>query len=250
MIGREICLSGLLALSCAAPVSAEVRVHVQDTNGLAWLVYECTAGEVVRAFALDVSVDQGQIVGISGFLRGLSRPGATGYGVFPAAYRDHLSTGSPTNIDWSVSDYTPLAVVADAPGDTLPGLHSAGVTLELGGLWDPTVPDAIPGPTGTLCALELSQPASVSVAANATRGGVVSAFPGLVIKPVFVGAFVGPSITGVTMQEGIITVQFQGGELQSAPTVEGPWTDTGDIGGSHAEPAATSQMKFFRVRSQ
>ena len=53
----------------------------------------------------------------------------------------------------------------------MPGLGSAGVTLELGALWDPLVPEAIPEPAGTLCALHLSEADQVSLAANASRGG-------------------------------------------------------------------------------
>jgi hypothetical protein len=32
----------------------------------------------------------------------------------------------------------------------LPGLNSSGVTLEFGGLWDPTVPAAVPPATGAV----------------------------------------------------------------------------------------------------
>src|SRR5690242_7617903 len=116
------------------------------------------------------------------FFRGPGSAQATGYGIFPASFRDHLA-GTGSDIDWSSSDYAPLADVTDSPGDTLPGLNSSGVTLELGGLWDPTVAGASPGPSGTLCALQLSQPARVSVSANLTRGGVISAFPGTLITP-------------------------------------------------------------------
>src|SRR5579859_3818756 len=126
----------LIGLLLSATGRAEVRVFVQDSNSLALIKYECTGGELVRAFALDVSVDQGQIIGISNFLRGPSTAGATGYGIFPASFRDHLAAGAGTNVNWAASDYTPLAVPADAPADTLPGLNSSGVTLEFAGLWD------------------------------------------------------------------------------------------------------------------
>lgn len=225
-----------------------MRVFIQDTNGQAWVKYDCTAGEVVRAFALNISVDQGQIIGISGYFRGPGTPGSTGYGIFPASFRDHLMAGG-TNIDWSCSDYSPLAVPADNPGDTLPGLNSSGVTLELGALWDMTTAGAAPAPTGTLCALQLSQPARVSVAANISRGGIVSAFPESAVSPVFIGAIVGPAVTSATLQNGLMTILFQGGELQSAPSVHGPWTDTGDVSGDHVEYFVTNQTKFYRVRS-
>ena len=154
-----------------------------------------------------------------------------------------------TNVDWASTNYTPLADVADDPGGTLPGLNSSGVTLELGSLWDPTDPAAVPASAGTLCSLQLSQPARVSVVANLGRGGVVSAFPENSITPVFIGAMVGPAVTSATVQNGVMTILFQGGELQSALSMNGPWADTGDLSGDHNEHLGTNQAKFYRVRS-
>src|SRR6266567_7997017 len=131
----------LFATSCPA----SVRVFLQDVNGAAWLKYQCTAGEVVRAFALDVTVDQGVIFGVSDFLVGVSKPGIRGYGIFPASFRDHATVITGTNVTYDVAQYSPLANVADSPSGTQPGLNSSGVTLELGGLWDPNSPGAIPG---------------------------------------------------------------------------------------------------------
>ena len=114
------CLVLLNVCLLAASARSAVNVVVQDSNGVATIKYECTAGEVVRSFALDVSLDKGRIVGISNFFRGVSGVGAQGYGIFPAAFRDHVTVSSGTNANWDVSDYTPLAVVADSPGNTLP----------------------------------------------------------------------------------------------------------------------------------
>lgn len=249
MLSVGVRLGVLVTVFVMGSLRAEVRVLVQDTNGIAWIDYECTAGEVVRAFALDITVDQGQITGIFGFFRGESQPGATGYGIFPASFRDHITVGGGTNIDWSGSDYTPLAAYSDSPGNTLPGLNSAGVTLELAGLWDPAEPSAVPGPTGTLCALQFSQPARVSVAPNLYRGGVVSAFSETIIQPVFIGSPVGPVITSAVAENGVMTVLFHGGELETAPTAEGPWSGTGDVSGTHRDPIETNQSRFYRVKS-
>ena len=180
----------LLGVLLSISAKAEVRVFVQDTNGIALIKYECTAGELVRAFALDVSVERGTITKISGFFRGVGNVRATGYGIFPASLRDHLQMNS-TNIDWRAADYTPLANPSDCPKDTLPGLGSNGVTLEFGGLWDPTMFSAIPKGAGTLCSLRLSQPANVSVKANKRRGGVLSAISGVTIHTTFAGSPVG-----------------------------------------------------------
>jgi len=245
------CLVFMGVCLLSAWARAEVRVFVEDNGGLASIKYECTAGEVVRGFALDVSVNKGQIVGISDFFRGVSKAGARGYGIFPAAFRDYITPGSGTNIDWNVSGYTPLAVRADRPADTLPGLNSSGVTLEFGGLWDPTDPAAMPDLAGTLCALQISEPAQVSVTANLARSGVVSAVPDVSLTPVFSGAAVAPpfpAITDVTLVDGLLTVYFKDGELLTAPTPTGPWTGTGNTSGTYTNAVQGTVARFYRVR--
>jgi hypothetical protein len=233
----------LLALSARA----NVQVFVQATNGLAYIGYKCTAGEVVRSFALDVTVDRGQILEITNYFRGPSTVAAQGYGIFPASFRDIVTVSSGTNADWNVSGYSPLAVTADNPGGTLPGLNSSGVTLELGAFWDPSLPSAIPPASGTLCALRISQTANVTLAANLSRGGIVAAPPDLLITPQFIGALVGPAITSATLSNGVMTVLFQGGELETAPAVDGPWTGIGNTSGIYTNQTPDDPARFYRV---
>jgi len=233
----------------AASACATVHVYVLDTNGMASINYECTAGEVVRAFALDVTVDQGQILGISDYFRGPSTAAAKGYGIFPSSFRDNVTVSSGTNANWNTNGYSPLAVVADNPEGTLPGLNSSGVTLEFGALWDPAVPAAIPPSRGTLCSLQISQTANVTVGANLSRGGIISAPPDIPITPQFDGWLVGPAITSATLVNGVLTILFQGGELESAPAVAGPWTGTGNRTGNYAEALGTSPSRFYRVHN-
>jgi hypothetical protein len=202
---------------------------------------------VVRAFALDVTVDQGQIIGVTNYFRGLSTATAQGYGVFPASFRDNVTVSSGTNANWNAPGYGPLAAASDNPAGTLPGLNSSGVTLEFGGIWDPTVPAAIPGPRGTLCSLQLSQTANVSVTTNAARGGIVPSPLDLSITPQFAGALVGPAILSATAPNGVMTVLFQGGELQTAPAATGPWAGTGNTSGYYTETIGPSPAKFYRV---
>ena len=240
----------LIVFLLAASSPAEVRVFVEDSNGVAWIKYKCTAGEVIRAFALDVTVDKGQIIGISDFFRGESTAMDQGYGIFPAAFRDHIRITPGTNINWNVSGYTPLAVVADDPGDTLPGLNSSGVTLAFGGLWDPNVPASIPGLAGTLCSLRISKGATVSVKANPGRGGVVAAEGDLILAPVFTAAFVQPpEILSLSLTNSFLTITFAGGELYTATAVDGPWNPTGDTSGQFTELVGNGPKKFYRVRS-
>ena len=197
----------VFAIVPALSASAALRVFVQDANGIANINYQCTAGEVVRSFALDVSVDSGQILGITNFLRGPSTALAPGYGIFPASFRDNVTVTSGTNANWSAPGYNPLAAVTDAPTNTLPGLNSSGVTLELGAIWDPAVPAAAPAASGTLCTLQLSQTATVTVAPNVRRGGIVASPPDLILTPQFVGALVGPAITSTTLSNSLLTIQ-------------------------------------------
>lgn len=242
-------LPTLLAFVLVHSAGGAVRVFVTGTNGLANINYQCTAGEVVRAFALDVTVDRGQILGVTNFFRGLSTSSAQGYGIFPASYRDNITVSSGTNANWSTNLYNPLAVVADNPAGTLPGLNSSGVTLEFGALWDPTVPSAIPPPQGTLCSLQISQTANVTVAANASRGGILAAPLDIPVTTQFAGALVGPAITSSTLANGVMTILFQGGELETAPAVTGPWTGTGNRTGTYTETLGAAASKFYRVHN-
>jgi len=153
-------------------------------------------------------------------------------------------------VNWDVEGYTPLAVVADNPGGTQPGLNTGGVTLEFGGLWDPAEPGAVPGPAGTLCSLRISERATVSVAANSLRGGVVATNPAVTLTPTFSGAVVQPpEITVATVTNGVLQITFAGGELEAAPTLIGLWVGTGNSSGHHSEPVAGGTNKFYRVRS-
>jgi len=244
-------LSWVLYCLTIASAFAEVRVFVQEDNRAASIKYECTGGEVVRAFALNVSVDRGQITGISNYLKGQSTPSARGYGIFPAAFRDHITVGAGNSVDWNTPDYTPVAVVADRPADTLAGLNSSGVTLEFGGLWDPAVPAAVPPPSGTLCTLQLSEAANVSVTANLSRGGVIPSSSDITITPSFTGSFVDPAlpaITGLTLTNGVVTITFVGGELVSAQAPDGTWLGTGNTNGAYTESVGQGASKVFRVR--
>jgi hypothetical protein len=56
-----------------------------------------------------------------------------------------------------------------------------------------------------------------------------------------------PNITSATVSGGSITIIWvNGGTLYSAPTVNGPWTTTGDSDGSFTEPALGD--RFYRVQ--
>ncbi len=152
------------ALVFASPVLAvDVNAVKVGSDGVA-ITY--TGGAGVRAFALDIDVNNGAtITGISGFYSG---EGA-GYGIFPGNFRDIIV---PTAPNWAEPNYTPVAPAGD-PGaaGAIPG---AAITIELGSLYDGD--GNKPPADGTLCVLTIDAPngsCDVCIAVNPERGNVV-----------------------------------------------------------------------------
>lgn len=172
-------LSVLLAvLVVAGPALAAVRIIVEPDGNTAAIKYE-TDGEKVRAFALDIAVDAGTIIGISDFIRGESTAENPGYGIFPANFSRYITVDADTGevAAWDIDDYTPVADPCD-PG-ALGGLGTDGITIEMGALYyppDDNSPNAPPD-SGTLCRLTLSTEANVTVSLNEIRGGIVLTDP-------------------------------------------------------------------------
>jgi hypothetical protein len=186
----------LTLLMITASANAVVIITVEDVNGLAAIQYECTEGEVVRAFALDVMVDAGTIDGISGFYAGECTLEEQGYGIFPASFRDNIKLDETGEVvSWDVEGYNPLADVEGCPDGTLAGMGSDGVTLELGGLWAAGDPALVPASSGTLCLLQISDAANVTVTPNLCRRGIVLAQPEIMVveAPQITGGVVDPA---------------------------------------------------------
>jgi hypothetical protein len=167
----------LAVVLLATPAWATVTITVEDEGGCVAAIKYAVSGEPnkVRAVALDIQVDAGEIIAISVYMKGYG----PGLGIFPARFRDYITVDPATGefTTWDVNDYTPLADPND-PG-ALGGLGTAGVTIEMGGLWYPTgdgSPNAAPD-SGTLCKLTVSGNCNMSVAENATRGGIVLTDP-------------------------------------------------------------------------
>jgi hypothetical protein len=78
----------------------------------------------------------------------------------------------------------------------------------------------------------------------------MAADPDMILAPVFESAFVQPpEVTGLSVSDGLLTITFAGGELETAPAVEGPWTGTGNSSGQFIGPAGNGTNMFYRVRS-
>jgi len=170
----------LAVLLLAGPAMAAVQIVVEpEGNNVAAVKYVNDGNIKVRAFALDITVDKGTIEGISDFIRGESSAANPGYGIFPANFGRYITVDPDTGevANWDVNDYTPVADPCD-PG-ALGGLGTSGITVEMGALYYPADDDSVNAPanSGLLFKLTLSEPASVTVALNEARGGVVLTDP-------------------------------------------------------------------------
>lgn len=172
MMRKLSVLAAVLLL--ATPALAAVRIIVQPEGTTAAIRYE-TDGEKVRAFALDIVVDNGAIVEISNFIRGESTAQTPGYGIFPGNFARYVVVDPETGevASWDPNGYTPVADPCD-PG-ALGGLGTKGITVEMGALYYPPDDDSPNAPpnSGLLFKLTLSEPAVMSVTPNEVRGGVV-----------------------------------------------------------------------------
>ncbi len=155
----------LILVMLTSPVLADVSITVTDLGGgKAAIGY--SGSEQVRAFALDIMVDAGNIDAISDFAVGDDN---NGYGIFPANFSRHITVDPTTGevSDWAIEGYNPVAD-ADDPG-ALGGLGTNGITIEMGSLYDTKAPPL----EGQLCVITCSEACNVTVTLNATRGNVV-----------------------------------------------------------------------------
>jgi hypothetical protein len=149
----------LLVLAITVPAMAEVDITVSNDANVVTIGYE-TDGEIVRAFALNVDVNNG------GFVAGSVVPNTDDYWVYP------------TNMTFTIVDGN---TVVDEYGSPIAGESNAGGVLEMASLYgenDPCRQDAPPS-SGTLCTFAIDANCAVaasftvSLDLNAQRGGVV-----------------------------------------------------------------------------
>jgi hypothetical protein len=159
----------LTVLLLAGPAMAVVNINAVQSGTdpcQVYITYSNTEDSNVRAFALDIWVDDGNIIGIADYNKGECNSTVQGYGIFMGTIVINAS-GEVTD------DGTPIAELADLPSDTQPGLDSNGVTTEMGSLYEAGVVSG-PKQTGTLCKLILSKvPCNMTIKANVSRAGVV-----------------------------------------------------------------------------
>ena len=170
-------LSVLLIATSAMAVNVDITCTPGD-GGWVTIGYNVTGGPPkLRAVALEVSTNVGAIVAIRGYKTGESTSADPGYGIFPGS----IDLTDPENPVWN----TPIAP-ADDPGAAGTGLGTNKVILEMGSLYDPTIPGNAPLDTGPLCELRFSEsttgnPATITITEEKTyRGGAVMVNPNIV----------------------------------------------------------------------
>ena len=164
----------IFVLTASAWARVDVTVEPNGTDPCSFnIVYNVTgddADEGVRAFALDIFVHSDvNIVEVNDFHAGESTSTAKGYGIFPSNFASDIDPEDP---EWDNENYTPLGNEADYPDDTLGGLDTNGITVELGSLYeDPNEPDD----SGILLEIVVGSQdfVEISLALNQIRGGIV-----------------------------------------------------------------------------
>ncbi len=157
----------LVVAMLTTPVWAAVTITATDLGeGVVAIDYSSDETALVRAFALDITVDTGTIDAISDFAVGDDN---NGYGIFPANFSRYITVDPATGevSDWSVAGYSPVADGND-PG-ALGGLGTNGITIEMGSLYDTKAPAT----QGRLCTVTCSETSLLTITTNATRGNVV-----------------------------------------------------------------------------
>jgi hypothetical protein len=194
MMKRTLLIVAILALS-VAPAMATVTISAIQTvpsaaNGAYStsagrpcnaidINYICGAGESVRAFALEVTLDNGfTFTSVADYNKGESKIVAgdanykLGYGIFPGKFRDVITPANPV---WTDGNYMPIAPNTDADA-TGTGIGTNKVIIEAGSLY--VGASNKPPSVGRLCRLYVMPPrvpldCNITLALNTTRGGVV-----------------------------------------------------------------------------
>lgn len=123
----------------------------------------CEDGNRPRAFGLNVTVSDGNIVAIDDYFEGIECDDVNkGYGIFPG--RIEITGNAVTSVG------NPLAREGD-PGAENTGLDTNTVVLEMGSLY---VDGNCPPDTGILCMLRVSLDCDVNIVGNAARTGSFS----------------------------------------------------------------------------
>jgi hypothetical protein len=158
-----------LVLCFAVPAMATVTIDAVDQGGTVDITYAVSDANLVRALALDITVDGSVVItGVTATIEGESTAAAPGYGIFPGSIEIDVNVASPTYGE-VISYGSPLAPAGDpgAAGD-VPG---TAITVELGSVY---VGDAnSPGTSGIALSISYTGTGTLTITENAIRGGIV-----------------------------------------------------------------------------
>jgi hypothetical protein len=149
----------LAVLLMVTPAMAAVTITA-DVNGCDVTVsFNNTEPNHVRAFALDITADDANIVDANNFI--------ADYNIYPGDI--NISGGDVCDLGSPIGDAT------EYPGVTQPGLGSSGITVEMGSLY--VGEGNAPVDSGTLFKITVDNDCNVTISANAARGGIVMENP-------------------------------------------------------------------------
>ena len=154
-IMRKLVLVLAILLLAMPAMAVDVTIDKSISGTSVDITY---SGTLARAYALEITVDNGQT--ITGVTPAFVGEGA-GYGIFMGTIAID-GTGTVTD------DGTPVAP-NDAPDAAGTGIGTNKVILEMGSLYDVNGPAT----SGTLCTVTVSGNCNMTVAVNTTRGEVV-----------------------------------------------------------------------------
>ena len=153
----------LAMLMLAATARADVTVQatqVGDTNEVAITYLVTSEPNLVRAFALDITVVGANIVDIKDYFTGESSSDSNGYGIFMGS----IDLTNPAVPVWN----NPVAPISypNSAGE-IPG---QAITVEMGSLYK-GAPNA-PANSGLLCTIVVSDDCNVGLELEGRRGGI------------------------------------------------------------------------------
>lgn len=153
----------LVVLMLASPAWATVIItaaQVGDTNEVVISYDANSEATLPRAFSLNIQLDDANVIEV-----GNVNPD---FPIHPGNISIDLSGPQP------VVDYgSPVAPQADLPSDTLPGLGTSGITIEMGSLYAPTGPGSpnAPADYGVLLSIYVDASCCLTITGNVARAG-------------------------------------------------------------------------------
>jgi len=204
---KKFILGVMIFALTAAGRADTVNINVNDIEpndcggGTFSIEYSVSDANLARAFALDISVDNGAVIsGISDYFVGVCSASAQGYGIFPG--------GIVIDSNGNVTDYNiPVApfFAPDSPGQ----LGSNSITIEMGSLYTGA---NSPGTSGELAGFTITgaNDCNLYISTDSLRVGIVMENTAITATPNLPGSV--PLVfeclyAGRVFQSGLVVTQ-------------------------------------------